>query len=96
MATATSRERRLWTEEELQALPDDGFKHEVVGGELVMSPKNNFQHENICAGLLVVLRTFFQDSAILSPRCSRNGTGISWQLGRSSEECAAEQIGHFG
>lgn len=58
IATATSREQRLWTEEELQALPDDGFKHEVVGGELVMSPKNNFQHENICAGLLVVLRTF--------------------------------------
>lgn len=49
---------KIWTEEEIQALPDDGFMHEVVNGELVMIPKNNFQHENICARLLVVLRNF--------------------------------------
>ena len=52
--------KKVWTEAELEALPDDGYTHEVVNGELVMSPKNNFQHENICADLLVAMRTFAQ------------------------------------
>ena len=50
--------RKVWTEEALQSLPDDGFIHEVVDGELVMSPKNNFEHENICAALLTAMRMF--------------------------------------
>ena len=47
--------KRLWTEAELQALPEDGYMHEVVGGELVMSPKNNFQHGDMCVRLLTAL-----------------------------------------
>jgi len=43
---------------ELQALPDDGYLHEVVNGELIMSPKNNFQHGDVCARLLTALQTF--------------------------------------
>ena len=49
---------KVWTEEDLQALPSDGFDHELVNGELVMSPKNNFEHENICANLLFALKQF--------------------------------------
>lgn len=41
-------ERKKWTEAELQALPDDGFTYEIVDGELVMSPKNNPEHNDIC------------------------------------------------
>jgi Uma2 family endonuclease len=58
MAAAVELAKKVWTEEELQSLPDDGFIHEVVDGELVMSPKNNFEHENICAALLTALRNF--------------------------------------
>jgi Uma2 family endonuclease len=47
-----------WTEVELQALPDDGCVHEIVNGELVMSPKNNFQHEFICERLNFALESF--------------------------------------
>src|SRR2546425_9927110 len=50
--------KKVWTEAELQALPGDGYNYEVVNGELVMSPKNNFEHENLCADLLVAMRTF--------------------------------------
>ena len=50
--------KKVWTEEELQALPEDGFVHEVVDGELIMSPKNNFQHENICGRLYAALHDF--------------------------------------
>jgi Uma2 family endonuclease len=39
-------------------MPDDGYVHEVVNGELVMSPKNNFQHELICERLNFALESF--------------------------------------
>jgi Uma2 family endonuclease len=58
MSVKTEPARRIWTEGELQALPEDGFIHEVVAGELVMSPKNNPYHGDICADLLTELRLF--------------------------------------
>jgi len=58
MSVAVATEKKLWTEAELQALPDDGYNYEVVNGELVMSPKNNFQHENLCGRLFLELANF--------------------------------------
>src|SRR5262245_54661161 len=58
MTPATATSKKVWTEEELQSLPEDGFIHEVVNGDLVMSQKNNFQHERICSGLLFALEAF--------------------------------------
>ena len=58
MIAATETSKKVWTEEELQSLPDDGFIHEVVSGELVKSPRNNFQHSNICGRLLYALAMF--------------------------------------
>lgn len=40
-----------WTEEELMALPKDGYKRELIEGELIMSPAG-FDHERIGARLL--------------------------------------------
>jgi hypothetical protein len=42
---------KAWTEAELKALPDDGYLHELVDGELVMSPKNDPYHGDICHSL---------------------------------------------
>jgi Uma2 family endonuclease len=58
MSAAMEITKRIWTEEELQALPDDGYGHELVDGDLVMSPKNNFEHENLCARLFLALANF--------------------------------------
>ena len=58
MIATTETSQKVWTEEELQSLPDDGFNHEVVDGELVMSPKNNFIHGRICSRLLIALGNF--------------------------------------
>ena len=52
--------KKVWAEAELGALLEDGYIHEVVDGELIMSPKNDFYHGDICAELLVALRTFAQ------------------------------------
>jgi Uma2 family endonuclease len=39
MATATvGSKKRTWTDEELEALPKDGYKYELLDGELIMSP----------------------------------------------------------
>ena len=56
--SAAIGKKKVWTEAELEALPEDGYIHEVVNGELVLSPKNNWQHGDICAELLMALRSF--------------------------------------
>jgi Uma2 family endonuclease len=58
MSPAVETGRKVWTEAALQALPDNGCVHEVVDGELVMSPKNNFEHENILGRLYLALAEF--------------------------------------
>ena len=54
----TQKAGKVWTEAALQALPADGYLHELVNGELVMSSKNNFQHEQICQRLNFALESF--------------------------------------
>ena len=60
MNAVPASHRKEWTEQDLQALPDNGFDYELVEGELVMSPKNNFQHGNICAKLLMKIGSFVE------------------------------------
>jgi Uma2 family endonuclease len=64
MIAATVSSPKVWTEEELQLLPDEGFIHEVVNGELVMSPKNNFIHGRICSRLLIALGNFNREQRL--------------------------------
>jgi len=58
MSAIVPTTQRIWTEAELQSLPEDGFIHEVVDGELVMSPKNNWFHGRICTRLLIAIGNF--------------------------------------
>lgn len=58
MNSAVETSRKIWTEAEIEALPENGFDHEIVNGELLMSPKNNFQHERIRTRLLFALEAF--------------------------------------
>ncbi|MBI3853690.1 MAG: Uma2 family endonuclease [Verrucomicrobia bacterium] len=58
MNSAVESITRDWTEAELEALPEDGYIHEVVNGELVMSPKNNWYHGRICTRLIIAIGNF--------------------------------------
>jgi Uma2 family endonuclease len=58
MSTMTEKPAKVWTEAELQSLPEDGYIHEVVNGELVMSQKNDFFHGGICLRLSTALANF--------------------------------------
>lgn len=55
MIPAAPFAKRVWTEEEIQSLPDDGYIHEVVDGKLIMSPKHNFFYGLICARMSAAL-----------------------------------------
>jgi len=58
MAAATlTRKKRAWTDEELEALPKDGYKYEVLDGTLIMSPAHA-KHGTICVRLVTALFTF--------------------------------------
>src|SRR5438309_1920722 len=56
--SATAETPKIWTEAELQSLSEAGYIHEVVNGELVMSPKNDWFHGRICSRLLVAIGNF--------------------------------------
>src|SRR5258708_29782598 len=50
-------ERKEWTDKALLALPRDGRKYEVLGGQLVVSP-TGFQHGYISVRLAAALSQF--------------------------------------
>ncbi|MEO8620833.1 MAG: Uma2 family endonuclease [bacterium] len=54
MATGTRR----WTLDDLNALPDDGNKYEVVRGELFVTPAPTPTHETVCARLSHILSEY--------------------------------------
>ncbi len=58
MPATVETTRKPWTEEALASLPDDGYTHELINGELVMSPKNNWLHGEICMRLSTALKNF--------------------------------------
>jgi Uma2 family endonuclease len=78
--------KKVWTEAELQALPEDGFIHEVVEDELVMSPKNTWHHGRICARLSAALFNFSQSHKLGAVLDSSTGF---WMFNRN---CRAPDV----
>lgn len=58
MNGAADTSKKVWTEIELQSLPDDGFNHEVVNGELVKIPRNTFQQVRVSGRLCAAVFDF--------------------------------------
>lgn len=44
-----------WTSKDLEALPDDGKRYEIVDGELYMSKQPDWHHQHICLRLGSIL-----------------------------------------
>lgn len=53
------QKRRVWTDDELEALPRDGHKYELLDGVLIMSPVH-LNHSLICIRLSSRLASFVQ------------------------------------
>src|SRR5580765_1061437 len=90
MSATVSVPKKVWTESNLEALPDDGYNHEVVNRDLVMSPKNNFQHGDICVRLLSALNAFVQAQRLGVVLDSSTGF---WMANRN---CRAPDISFVG
>lgn len=86
MSTAVDAAKKEWTEAELQALPEDGFMHEVVNGELAMSPKNNWYHGRICVRLSFALEAFNREHRLGAVLDSSTGF---WMFNRN---CRAPDV----
>jgi len=51
---------KRWTAAMVRALPDDSYRYEVIGGELVVTPAPSATHQRAVAGLLVRLANYLQ------------------------------------
>ena len=44
-----------WTSKDLESLPDDGTRYEIIDGELFMSKQPHYYHQDVCTRLSVNL-----------------------------------------
>jgi Uma2 family endonuclease len=44
-----------WTSKDLESLPDDGTRYEIIDGELFMSKQPHYYHQDVCSRLHVAL-----------------------------------------
>jgi Uma2 family endonuclease len=51
-------EQGQWTYKDWAKLPDDGYRYEVLNGELHMSPPPSFEHQNASLNLASLLHAF--------------------------------------
>lgn len=52
-----------FTYEDLEKMPDDGRRYELLNGEIVMSPSPSWAHQELVFRLAALLRAFVQDRA---------------------------------
>ena len=63
MAMANSVPKK-WTIEELESLPDDGNKYELIYGELFVTPAPSVSHETILARLSRILGPYVEENQL--------------------------------
>lgn len=80
MPTATSStKRKAWADAELEALPKDGYKYELLDGELIMSPVHA-NHGTVCVRLVSLLFSFVEERRLGEVYDSSTGFRLSEKL----------------
>ena len=79
MPTAALSKRKIWTDEELEALPKHGYKYELLDGNLIMSPVHA-NHGEICSRLLILVGTHVQTHKLGKVYDSSTGFRLSEKL----------------
>src|SRR6266571_8019181 len=74
-ATLTSRKKN-WTDEELESLPKDGYKYELLDGQLIMSPVHA-NHGTICVRIASLLFGFVEPRKLGTVYDSSTGFRLS-------------------
>jgi Uma2 family endonuclease len=55
---------RAWTRSDLQRLPDDGNRYEVLDGVLLVTPQAAFEHQRVATRLLLILGAYCDTHAV--------------------------------
>ena len=55
---------RQWTVDDVQALPDDGNRYEVIDGELFVTPAPRLRHQEAVFELAVMLREYLKSDRV--------------------------------
>lgn len=80
MATATlTGKSKVWTDEELAAIPNNGHKHELLDGELIISPAHE-NHGGICIRIAALLFNFTEQHDLGRVYDSSTGFRLSDKL----------------
>jgi len=64
MARRMAADTKVWTLEELDSLPDDGNKYELIHGELFVTPAPSNEHEEIAARLARILDRYVEANGL--------------------------------
>src|SRR6266850_8172776 len=59
MATAAVSKQRIWTDAEIEALPKDGYKRELLDGQIIITPVHA-THGALCVRLGSILFHFVE------------------------------------
>ncbi len=51
-----------WTSKDLEMLPDDGKRYEIVDGELYVSKQPHYHHQRVCVRLTTLLEVWSQQT----------------------------------
>jgi Uma2 family endonuclease len=51
-----------WTLQDLELLPDDGSRYEIIDGELYVSKQPDWQHQLVCSQLVILLGVWNEQS----------------------------------
>lgn len=79
MSSVSLTKHRAWTDRELESLPDNGNKYELLDGELVVSPVSA-NHGAICVRLIVLIGAFVQRRKLGELYDSSTGFRVSADL----------------
>ena len=56
---APTMTRKTWTDGDLETLPRDGHKYELLDGDLIMSPVHE-NHGSVCIEISIIIGVFVQ------------------------------------
>jgi Uma2 family endonuclease len=53
-----------WTSADLEALPDDGKRYEIIDGELYVSKQPHYYHQRVCVSVSALLNTWDKQTGL--------------------------------
>lgn len=60
----TTSTRIHWTTSDLELLPDNGNRYEIIDGELFVTRAPHWRHQEVCVNISIELKTWSQDTGL--------------------------------